>query len=169
MTSSLQLLVFSQLIQRNLHTQYNCFIYWLLKEDLLCDTDAGRSAISNSIWPDSNSLWGRVCWQALPFLWTVDDEMRQPRVTEWSSSWWPHWGRRPRAPGRPEYLSVSKRTRPGGEVVDKTGAVSSARQHSPGVCLSIRQNTIRVRRRCKICAAKTQHEQSNSGKIEQLI
>lgn len=62
-----------------------------------------------------------------------------PGVTEWSSSWWPCWGRHPRALGRHACLSASRRRRPGGEAVDKTGGVSSVRLDSPNEYLSITQ------------------------------
>lgn len=53
-------------------------LYLLTAEKkVLSERDVGRSESSCSIWPDSYSLWGSVCWQSLPVLRTVDDEMRR--------------------------------------------------------------------------------------------
>lgn len=139
LTWSLYLFVFGRLIQRTSSPSTTALFTGRKKKILsVIQERAGQQSPSASDLPLIH--FGAVsAAKHLPSsaLWMM--KWDDPGVTEWSSSWWPHWGRHQRAPGRPACLSVSRRRRPGGEVADKTGGVSSVRPHSPNESLSIRQ------------------------------
>lgn len=138
----LYLFVFSQLIQRTSSPSATASFTDREKKILSVIQTAGRSAISYSIWPDFEAVSAGKLFPS-PGLRMI--KCNDHGVTEWSSSWWPHLGSCPRAPGRPACLSASRRRHPGGEVLDRTGGVSSVRPHSPTVYLPIRQVTTGIR------------------------
>lgn len=142
MTGSLWLFVFSLLIQRTSSPSPTALFTDCWKKILSVTQLRAVLQSSPAIWPAALPPSGQ-CLLASTSLHRLSQDSEKwddAQVSEWNSSWWPRWGRGPRALGRHACLSGSRRRRPGGEAADTIGGVSSAKQRSPAVYLSIPSN-----------------------------